>query len=66
MEEKSHELVRMKQILSCTMENVPLQELKRLVRQWASPGIGQQDAINRAMIRSIDRLQTRLDALLRI
>lgn len=56
---------RMKQILLDTCENRELQELKRLVRNWRSPGGPGQDAFNRAVVRAIDHIQRRMDALLR-
>jgi len=66
MTRASHEITRLKQILLSTRDRRHLDRLKRLVRKWQSPGAPGQDAVNRALIRSMDELHQRLDGLLRI
>lgn len=60
------EILRLKQILLSTSSKIHLAELKRQIRRWQQPGAPGQDAINRAMVRAIDEVQSRLDALIRI
>jgi hypothetical protein len=54
------------QLLLATYARPNLDELKRQVRGWHSNGSPGQDAINRAMVRALDELHARIDALTRI
>ncbi len=56
---------RLKQILLDTHHKPELEALKRLIRNWRSPGAPGQDAFNRGVVRALDEIQRRLDALLR-
>lgn len=66
MTEQNPGFTRLRQILLNTTEKPNLMSLKRMVRNWRQPGTPGQDAVNRAMIRAIDEIQQRLDALLRV
>ncbi|HUN80298.1 MAG TPA: hypothetical protein VMV81_02200 [Phycisphaerae bacterium] len=59
------EMQRFKSLLLATQSKPQLEHLKRLVRNWSQRGPG-QDGVNRAMVRALDEVQNRLDALLRI
>ncbi|MCG8408086.1 MAG: hypothetical protein MI923_23045 [Phycisphaerales bacterium] len=65
MTEHNIGFTRLRQILLSTSQKPHLAALKRMVRNWRQPGAG-QDAINRAMIRAMDEIQERLDALLKV
>ncbi len=66
MSEQDHRMYRMKQILLHTRGTQHLDALKRMVRNWRTPGAPGQDGVNRALIRAVDELHNRLDALLKI
>ena len=57
---------RFKQLLLITHAKPRLEELKRQVRGWRGAGAPGQDAINRAVVRAIDEIQQRIDALIRV
>ncbi len=57
---------RLKQLLLATYPRPHLDELRRQVRGWNSHGAPGQDAINRALVRALDELHARIDALTRI
>jgi phosphoribulokinase len=58
-------LRRLKSLPLSTHGKPNLEHLKRLVRHWSQSGTG-QEGVNRAVVRALDEIQNRLDALLRI
>lgn len=66
MSERPHEFARMKQLLLSTRGTQHLDDLKRMIRKWPTPGAPGQDGINRALIRALDEMHRRLDVLLKI
>ncbi len=66
MSTSEFQLLRMTQILMSTAEKPKLYALKNMIRNWQTPGAPGQDAINRAVVRALDELQNRLDALLKV
>ncbi len=66
MSTSEFQLLRMKQLLMSTADKPQLYALKRMVRNWQTPGAPGQDAINRAAVRALDEIQNRLDAPLKV